>query len=206
MRLTRRLYDPFIRWTMPAHTYRRAALSMAGIASGQCVLDLGCGTGSHASLIQRDHPGAIVVGVDVDLDALHLARARSAKRGIPVRFQCASAAALPFATNAFDHVFCSLLLHDLSHADKERALREAARVLRPGGVLHLIDFVAPEGWRMRAAFLLIRATHREAWLADNIEEALPGLIVAAGLLDPSEVTRVSTICGTVALLRAHKSS
>ncbi len=204
MRLTRRLYDPFIRWTMPAQTYRRVALSTADIASGQCVLDLGCGTGSHASLIQRDHPGVIVVGVDVDLDALHLARARSDKRGVPVRFQCAAAAALPFATNTFDHVFCSLLLHDLSHADKERALREAARVLRPGGVLHLIDFVAPEGWRMRAAFFLIRATHRGTWLEDNIEGALPGLIAAAGLLDPFEVTRVSTICGTVAILRGRK--
>ena len=145
-----------------------------------------------------------MVGIDVDLDALHLARARSAKRGVPVRFQCAAAAALPFATNTFDHVFCSLLLHDLSHADKERALREAVRVLRPGGVLHLIDFVAPDGWRMRAAFLLVRATHRESWLQENIEGALPGLIVAAGLLDPIEVTRVSTICGTVAILRGHK--
>ncbi len=59
---------------------------------------------------------------------------------------------------------------------------------------------------MRAAFLLIRATHRESWLEDNIEGALPGLIVAAGLLDPLEVTRVSTICGTVAILRGHKSA
>ena len=204
MRLTRRLYDPFIRWTMPAHTYRRVALSTADITPGQYVLDLGCGTGSHASLIQRDHPGAIVVGIDADLDALHFARARLAKRGVPVRFLCAAAAALPFATDTFDHVFCSLLLHDLSHANKHRALREAARVLRPGGVLHLIDFVAPEGWRMRAAFLLIRATHRERWLKDNIEGALPGLIVAAGLFDPFEVTRVPTMFGTVAILRGHK--
>jgi ubiquinone/menaquinone biosynthesis C-methylase UbiE len=204
MGLLRRLYDPFIRWTMPTQTYRRVALAAADIGSGQRVLDLGCGTGSHAALIQGDHPDAMVVGIDVDLHVLHLARAHSAKRGATVRLLCATAAALPLATNTFDHVFCSLLLHDLSHVNKKRALSEATRVLRPGGVLHLIDFVAPEGWRMHAAFLLIRATHRETWLEANIEGALPELIVDAGLLDPVEVATMSTICGTVAVLRGRK--
>jgi ubiquinone/menaquinone biosynthesis C-methylase UbiE len=106
------------------------------------VLDLGTGTGLGAFLVARRFPEAEVVGVD--LAPRMLAEAR---RKMPpelagrVRFEEADAEQLPFPPASFDRVLLSLVLHQL--ADPTAAVREAFRVLRPGGLV-LVRTIAPE--------------------------------------------------------------
>jgi SAM-dependent methyltransferase len=92
---------------------------------GPC-LDLGCGTGLYGEILgSSDRP---VVGVDVSLDQLRLARAREA-------VAAGDASRLPFRDAAFDEVACIWVHSDLD--DLPAVLAEVARVLRLGGRLLL---------------------------------------------------------------------
>ena len=98
------------------------------------VLDLGCGAGFLANdLAARGHR---VTGVDTTAENLSVARARDTTRSVAYRI--GDATALPFADASFD-VVCAMDL--LEHVEQpERLVREAARVLRPGGMLFFHTF------------------------------------------------------------------
>jgi ubiquinone/menaquinone biosynthesis C-methylase UbiE len=100
------------------------------------VLDVGCGTGEIAVRIAEAFPDTRIVGVDLEEPHLERARARCAPFGERTRFQLGDAQALPFADASFDLVICRHVLQAVS--DARRALEEMARVVRPGGRLHLI--------------------------------------------------------------------
>ena len=100
----------------------------------QRVLDLGCGGGFLANRLSFD--GHEVTGVDISQDAL--ATARRFDRSGTVNYLAADVANLPFADGSFD-VVCAMDL--LEHVeDYPAVLREAARVLRPGGRLYFHTF------------------------------------------------------------------
>lgn len=94
------------------------------------VLDLGAGTGIGARALAERYPRARVVALDLAPGMLRRAREQAATRQ---DYVCADATALPLAGGSFDLVFSSLMLQWCE--DLERALAEARRVLRPGGVL-----------------------------------------------------------------------
>ena len=204
MHLLRALYDPLIRQTMPEETFRCLVLAPAGVASGDRVLDLGCGTGAHATIIRRAHPDTCVVGIDKDPVAIALAKARAARASVAVVFRQDTATQLPFESQSFDQVFSSFLFHHLDRADKRRTLGEVSRILRVGGYLHLVDFARPQGWRMRLAFVVVRLTHQRASLDDNIHGMLPVLMREAGFADPIQEASTRSLFGTVGVLRARK--
>lgn len=102
--------------------------------AGKAMIDIGCGTGTLARALTEG--GATVTGIDPGTDAL--AKARSL---VPAaRFEPASAEALPFPDGQFDG---AVMLNSLHHVpDPEKALAEAARVLRPGCRLVVIEPLA----------------------------------------------------------------
>ncbi len=121
---------------------------------GQRLLDVGCGAGFlSARLAEAVAPGELV-GVDIEPSQVDLARETAAQRGLDdARFQVADALELPFADGSFDVVhFGGVLLHV---GDVDRALAEARRVLRPGGLAACRDlmpescFAHPELGMMR---------------------------------------------------------
>ena len=99
------------------------------------VLDVGCGTGFLALQLARS--GHRSTGIDIADEMLGLARAKSEAAGLSVRFDVGDAEHLPYATASFDLVIERHVIWTLPAP--EVALREWARVLRPGGHIVLIE-------------------------------------------------------------------
>ncbi len=116
-------------------------IEAAELTGSEQVLDMGCGAG-HTALAAAPR-AARVVAVDVTPEMLQVAEGLARQRGIAnIEFRRADVAALPFPDASFDAVTSRFSAHH--YADPQQALREAARVLRPGGRLLLVDTMAPE--------------------------------------------------------------
>ncbi len=109
-------------------------------ASSSRVLDLGCG-GGHVSYCAAPHV-AHVVACDVTASMLEVVAQTAAERGLPnITVEQGAAEHLPFSNAAFDVVLCRFTTHHWRNM--EAGLREARRVLAPGGRAVFIDVVAP---------------------------------------------------------------
>ncbi len=106
-------------------------------------LDIGCGTGELARQVARHYPAMRVVAGD--FTAAMVRRARSATRGHGeggrLDFGRATAMRLPFADGAFDLVTSAFVARNLT--DLDLALGEMRRVLRPGGVVLMLEITEP---------------------------------------------------------------
>ncbi len=113
------------------------------------VLDLGCGTGALAQLVNNALPCARVTGVDISGAMVDRARERL---GGSVRLFRADAESLPFAEGSFDAVIMNDVLHHVP--DASRAAFEAWRVLGRDGVLVMGDHWAPTPVRVAMNLLM----------------------------------------------------
>lgn len=195
------VYDPVLRRMMPEVALKQRLIAQAEIAAGQRVLDLGSGTGTLAVMVKLGCPAADVVGLDGDPQVLARARAKAAAAGAAIRFDRGLATALPYTDGAFDHVLSSLMLHHLTSDDKQGALNEAWRVLRPGGELHILDFGPPQNGLAWLISLVFRRLER---MADNIAGRLPEMLRQAGFTAVAQTEQHMTVLGTLALYRGLK--
>ena len=118
-----------------------AEIARTRLPAGARVLDLGCG-GGHVSYAVAPYAGS-VTAYDLSAEMVAAVEKEAAKRGLSnVATAQGPAEALPFADQSFDAVFCRYTAHHWP--DVRRGLREARRVLKPGGVAVFDDIVAPE--------------------------------------------------------------
>ncbi len=122
-----------------------------GIRTGERALDVACGTGVLArEFAARVGPTGSVTGVDINEGMLAVARGR----GPQIEWRQAPAESLPFAGAEFDAAGCQFGL--MFFQDKPMALREMARVLKPGGRLAVAVWDEIETWPgMRALYALM---------------------------------------------------
>lgn len=104
--------------------------AFAGVADGERLLDVGCGTGSLTRALKESAPQAKITAVDLAEGFVAYARDRLADPAID--FRQADACDLPFAEASFDRVLSLLVLHFIP--DSPRVIGEFRRVVRPGGV------------------------------------------------------------------------
>lgn len=99
------------------------------------ILDLGCTVG-HSTLAWAEYyPGIEIHAIDIGAPVLRYAHARAEALGVKVHFHQMNAEELDFPDGHFDVVSGSILIHETSNKAVPRILKEAQRVLAPGGVM-----------------------------------------------------------------------
>ncbi|MCI0465796.1 MAG: metalloregulator ArsR/SmtB family transcription factor [Beijerinckiaceae bacterium] len=155
---------------VPEERVEAAILKAAGPAPIHALIDLGTGTGRMLELLAPLASRA--VGIDQSPQMLGVARVRIERAGLRhVQLRQGDIYALPAEAGFFDLAVMHQVLHYLD--DPLRALREAARVLCPGGRLLIADFAPHEEESLRAVH-----AHRRLGFAP---EEVAGFMAAAGL-------------------------
>src|SRR5262249_41218239 len=198
--------------------WRRRAVGVAAVRAGERALDICAGTGDLA--LQLARAGAQVVAADFCAPMV----ARAARKGGALadvrarpRFLLADALALPFAAAAFD--LCTVAFGIRNVQEPAAALRELARVCRPGGRIVVLEFCRPRtplfagAWSFYFHRLLPRLGRllngadngAYRYLPESVRtfperEAFLQLMVAAGLGRPRQ-TILS--CGIAAIYRGE---
>jgi demethylmenaquinone methyltransferase/2-methoxy-6-polyprenyl-1,4-benzoquinol methylase len=191
--------------------WRRAVLQAVEASAGERILDIAAGTGTSSEPFADK--GVHVVPADFSLGMLRVGK----KRRDDLGFTAADAGRLPCADGSFDAVTMSFGLRNV--ADADAALREFARVTRPGGRLVVCEFSQPVNGAFRKVYseYLMEALPRVArrvssnpesyvYLAESIQawpdqRALATRVAEAGW---SEVAWRNLTGGIVALHRAVK--
>jgi arsenite methyltransferase len=132
----------------------RRLLDGLALAGDERVLEVGPGTGPVLVEAARRVPFGRVVGVDLwrpgdqagNSRAALLANAAAARVGERVEVLDGDMRALPFPAGSFDVVLASQAVHNLPAPERGAAVREALRVLVPGGRLVILDFQGAEGY------------------------------------------------------------
>jgi ubiquinone/menaquinone biosynthesis C-methylase UbiE len=167
---------------------RAAYLDLLGVAPGERVLDVGCGSGVVLrDIAKRVAPDGLAVGLDPSPHFLAAARELAEGEGLADRIELreGDARALPFGDAEFD---VALAVTALSHTpEAERAIPEMARIIRPGGRVGVFDLdgdcliISHPDRALTRRIVAARADHGivDSWLARR----LPGLLAEAGLHD-----------------------
>jgi ubiquinone/menaquinone biosynthesis C-methylase UbiE len=135
---TYQIDDEWSRAVFARRTGEVAAFLAPHLRPGMRLIDCGCGPGSiTVDLAQAVAPGE-TIGIDLRERALTHGRALARERGTAnVTFQTASVYELPYVNDSFDAAFACAVLQHLT--DPPAALKEIRRVLRPGGVIGIVD-------------------------------------------------------------------
>ena len=123
---------------------RETTVSLAGVKAGDCVLEVGCGTGT-LTLAAKRRAGSSgkVFGIDVIPAMIEISQRKAAQAGEEITFQLASIAEIPFPVNYFDVVMCSFMIFHMSEKTRQKGIAEIFRVLKPQGHWLVLDSAAP---------------------------------------------------------------
>jgi ubiquinone/menaquinone biosynthesis C-methylase UbiE len=147
------------------------------VTPGLVVADIGTGTGILAGELAR--LGLHVVGIDRSAPMLDAARSKLSKLSLPtgggVELRRGEADAIPLDDDAVDAAFAHMVLHSVS--SPAEVIRDMARIVRPGGVVVVVDFVR----------------HDHEWMKQELGVLWMGFAPAEveGWLDAAELTDVA---------------
>jgi demethylmenaquinone methyltransferase/2-methoxy-6-polyprenyl-1,4-benzoquinol methylase len=121
--------------------WRRRTVDALEIKAGAKVVDLATGTGDLALMIAARHPDAQVVGVDPSRNMLAVGETKVKAVGASVELVVGDAQQLPFEDASVDAISMAFGIRNVP--DRPKALREMARVVKPGGRVAILELSEP---------------------------------------------------------------
>jgi len=198
--------------------WKRFAVSVSGVGTGDKVLDIAGGSGDLSRLFaQKVGASGQVILTDINASMLGVGRDRMLDAGLNVPALQCDAEKLPFPDQYFDCVIVAFGLRNMTH--KDRALAEMQRVLKVGGRLLVLEF--SKVWQPLSKVydaysfkllplmgkLLAKDAESYQYLAESIrmhpdQETLKQMMIDAGL---SKVDYYNLAAGVVALHKGYKT-
>ena len=158
-----------------------AATALPDIPDAKRVVDVGCGFGKSTQVLPAKYPVAEVIGVDLSVPNLRLAHAQSEEKGSKIHWKLASSFETGLESGSADLVTGTMVLHEMPKAQIEATLREAARLLRPGGVLRFLEFW-PTGDHLRDITVYEHAErNNEPYFRDLFDTDAVAVLESAGI-------------------------
>lgn len=156
----------------------------ARIKEDMTVVDIGTGPGTIPLNLKNSFPKTHFIGIDISKDMILMARGHAVRSDLQLPILVGDGQFLPFAAGKVDCVISLFAMHHMDHPQK--LLKEIDRVLKPGGVLLIIDFrrdmkgplfgIINAAWHAVFFFSAARRgfgdSVRSAWLPREIEEIL----------------------------------
>jgi ubiquinone/menaquinone biosynthesis C-methylase UbiE len=158
---------------------REMTVSLAQVKPGDCVLEVGCGTGTLTLAAKRQAgPSGKAFGIDVIPGMIELSQRKAAQANEDVTFQLGSMDDIPFSANQFDVVMCSFMIFHMSETVRRKGIAEIFRVLKPQGRLLVVDLALPTPPLPRAIAKMLFG----GMLKHELRELVP-LMEASGFSD-----------------------
>ena len=133
-------YDPVTKHALPPNeAWNREAVTKAIVGNPKKILDIGCGTGSATIMLKQSFPQAEVIGLDLSPQMLVMAEYKAQQLGLEIEWVHGIAETTKFADGEFDVVTASLLFHETPASISQAVLKEAHRLLKPGGQIIILD-------------------------------------------------------------------
>ncbi|MBI5251265.1 MAG: ubiquinone/menaquinone biosynthesis methyltransferase [Desulfomonile tiedjei] len=125
--------------------WRRRAVARLDPQPGHVYLDAGCGTGDASILLAKRSPGCKLIGIDPSQAMLRIGMSKVEKAGLVENISMlpGNVLDLQFPDKIFDGVITAFCIRNVT--DRMRALAELRRVIRPGGVLVILELIQPDG-------------------------------------------------------------
>jgi demethylmenaquinone methyltransferase/2-methoxy-6-polyprenyl-1,4-benzoquinol methylase len=197
--------------------WRRKAVELLRPFRGGRYLDIGTGTGDLVFEILDQSANVLVDGIDPSEQMLAIARDKAAKRGTgdAVNFFAADALDLPMESETYDGIVSGFCFRNIER--RQKALEEMRRVLKPNGVLVILEATYPESSLIRLGYRMyvplvpligkwLGAGGAYKYLVDSIEDfpkpdTITDMFSAAGF---SGVRYQSLTFGTVCIFSGKK--
>lgn len=145
-----KLYDPLFRLGLLGKSNKsREIIAEAMPKKPGRILDMATGTGEVAIHIKEMLPDADVIGIDLSKSMLSIAKDKSARKDIGIKFMQRNVESTGFKKDCFDAVTISFALHEMPQENRLNVIKEARRVLKKNGRFVIMDFNEPKGRIMR---------------------------------------------------------
>jgi ubiquinone/menaquinone biosynthesis C-methylase UbiE len=123
---------------------RKMTVTLAQVKPGDCVLEVGCATGSLSlAAKQQAGPTGCVIGIDIIPGMIEVSRKKATETKLDVAFQLGNIENIPFPNEHFDVVMCSFMIFHMSEKVRCKGIEEIHRVLKPQGRLMVLDLALP---------------------------------------------------------------
>lgn len=196
-------YDRLLAVLTREARWRSELLESLAPRNGECILDVGCGTGSFAILVKQAAPYAEVVGIDPDEHARCIAKAKAAAAGIEIEWMSG------FARDAanfgqFDKVVSSLVFHQVPVAEKQAGLAAMFAAAKQGGRIIVADYARQNSWLMRQAFKIVQSADGRTNTQPNADGFLEAELARIGGVSVTAEWSLDTPTGTISIFSLLK--